>query len=123
MGVEKKIIIGVDIGSVSVNTAVLNRDGNIYETQYIRHYGQPIETVVITLHELIEKYSFDTISGISVTGSAGKIVSELLGGSFNNEIITITKAISLLYPDIKTVIELGGEDSKLMILKKHGKLA
>lgn len=111
-----KLIIGMDVGSVSVNTAVLDKNCNIYETDYIRHFGQPIETVIISFQKILDKYGSENISGVSVTGSAGEIISELLGASFNNEVITVTKAISKLYPYIRTVIELGGEDSKYMLL-------
>ncbi len=121
MSVDDNIVIGIDVGSVSVNTAVLGNDGKIYDTDYIRHYGQLIETVIGVFQKILEKYSQERISGISVTGSAGEIISELLGAGFNNEVIAVTKAVGRLYPQIKTVIELGGEDSKFMLLNTEQK--
>ena len=115
----EQVLIGIDVGSVSVNIAILGRSGIIYKTSYVRHYGLPIETVISSLKKVLDEYESDRIAGISATGSAGKIISELLGASFNNEVIAVAKAIGKLYPHIKTVIELGGEDSKLMILSSN----
>ena len=121
MRINDNVIVGIDVGSVSVNTAVLGRSGNVYETSYIRHYGQPLETVINSFQKILDKNNYEEISSVSVTGSAGEIISELLGASFNNEVITVAKAIGHLYPQIKTVIELGGEDSKFIILNPDQK--
>ncbi len=121
MRINEDIVVGIDVGSVSVNTAVLGRSGNVYETSYIRHYGQPLETVINSFQKILDKYNCEEISSVSVTGSAGEIISELLGASFNNEVIAVAKAIGHLHPEIKTVIELGGEDSKFMILNPDKK--
>ena len=108
MEVREKIIIGIDVGSVSVNTAVLERSCRVCDTDYTRHYGQPIETVIKSFEKILDSYDSESIAAVSLTGSAGEIVSELLGASFNNEVITVTKAVWQLYPDIRKIIELGG---------------
>ena len=111
------VIIGLDSGSVATKTAVLDLNGNILDETYDRHYGQPIETAVRVLRSLINTYGKDRISNVPVTGTTGKIIAELLGTPYSNEVISVTTAVGRLYPEIRTVIEMGGEDSKLIILK------
>ncbi len=59
-----------------------------------------------------------SIKGIAITGTGGKLATELIGGIFVNEIIAQATSTGILYPEAKTVIEIGGEDSKLIILEK-----
>ena len=59
-----------------------------------------------------------SISGIAITGSGGKLATDLIGGIFVNEIIAQATSAGILFPEARTVIEIGGEDSKLIILEK-----
>src|SRR4030066_1499452 len=102
--------IGLDAGSVSVKLAVLDRDGNILETKYLRHKGDPIRVS----YELLKDYALP--AALSVTGSAGKLISQALGIGHINEVVALSYSTGKLYPDIRTVIEVGGEDSKLILL-------
>ena len=61
----------------------------------------------------------EILSGIAVTGSGGKLATDLIGGIFVNEIIAQATSAGILYPEARTVIEIGGEDSKLIILEKN----
>lgn len=102
--------IGLDAGSVSVKVAVLDGDGNILETKYLRHKGDPVRVS----YELLKKYTLS--AALSVTGSAGKLISQALGIGHINEVVALSHSTGKLYPDIRTVIEVGGEDSKLILL-------
>jgi len=110
------VYIGLDIGSVSVNAVVLTHDRKIQQEHYRRTFGQPVETTLKVLSDITSKISCDNIKAIAVTGSGGMMISRLLGCFLVNEIIAQSKATSVLYPDIRSIIEIGGEDSKLILL-------
>ena len=111
--------IGLDIGSVSLNTVLLNDKNEIIEDFYDYVHGKPFDKLLERLGSLLEKYPAETIDGISLTGTGGKLAAELIGGNFVNEIIAQSAATGRLYPDARTVIEIGGEDSKLIMLEKE----
>ncbi|UCC66728.1 MAG: CoA activase, partial [Deltaproteobacteria bacterium] len=112
--------LGIDVGSVSANTVVMNRAGNVLEEYYTRLRGQPLRTVKGILEEILARIPAEKVGGIAFTGTGGKLLAELLGGGFYNEIIAQAKAIERLYPQVKTIIDIGGEDSKLIILEREG---
>ncbi len=107
-----KRYIGIDAGSVSVKYAVLDNQGNILETKYVRHKGNPL----ITSYELLRDLYTD--SYLSVTGSAGKLIARAFGIQPVNEVVALSYSTKRLYPDVRTVVEMGGEDSKLILLEK-----
>ena len=113
------VFLGFDIGSVSLNTVVIDEKNNILEEHYDYIYGRPFNVLKDRLFSLMEKYTDESIRGIALTGTGGKLASSLIGGVFVNEIIAQATSTSILYPDAKTVIEIGGEDSKLIILEKN----
>ncbi len=110
--------LGIDIGSVSINTAVIDENNNILEEFYDYVHGRPFNVLKERLSSVLEKYPAETIRGIAITGSGGKLATELIGGVFVNEIIAQATSAGILYPEARTVIEIGGEDSKLIILEK-----
>ncbi|MGA1825928.1 MAG: acyl-CoA dehydratase activase [bacterium] len=119
-----KIILSLDIGSVSVNLALVEDDKQILRTSYYRHYGRPLETVYSVLDELSahDTERASRISLIAVTGTAGQIISKILEGFFINEIIAQARSVSYFYPHVNTIIEIGGADSKLILLQRDEKL-
>lgn len=110
-----KRFIGLDAGSVSVKIVLLNGEGCILESHYIRHYGQPLKSTL----EILEKLG--DAEAIGITGSAGKLIAQIIGIEPINEIIAHVYALRALHPEARTVIELGGEDSKFIILE-NGKV-
>ena len=121
---SKDIMLGLDIGSVSVNVVIMDNDAIVLDEQYHRIQGKPIQTVIFALGGVLEHFPAERFKGIAVTGTGGKLVAELLGASFINEIVAQSKAISELYHEVRTVIEMGGEDSKLLIMgEEHGEIA
>ena len=117
---DKRLYLGIDIGSVSVDTVILDRRGEILEDHYDRIAGQPIATVVRVLREIFTRHSPEQIAGVAATGSGGRLIVSLLGGDFVNEVIAQAKAIARFYPDVRTVIEMGGQDSKLLLMTRDG---
>ncbi len=115
--VERDLYLGIDVGSVSVKVVLLDAQRNILERHYVRSKGQPMHTVLRTLKDLGNRYSLDRVAHLAVTGSGGKLAAQLLGGALVNEIVAQTMAVGRFQPEVRTVIEIGGEDSKLMMLR------
>ncbi|MBI4827282.1 MAG: CoA activase [Nitrospinae bacterium] len=116
---NKQVWIGLDIGSVSVKGAVVNAQGELLLHEYKRSHGQPIPTTIAVLSGLIAKSQGARIAHIGVTGTAGELIASLTGGAFINEIVAQSTTISRLYPHVRTLVEMGGEDSKLLMFKEE----
>ena len=105
---DSKFYLGFDIGSVSLNTAVIDENNNILEEHYDYVHGKPFNVLKDRLSSVLEKYPPKTIKGIAITGTGGKLATGLIGGVFVNEIIAQATSTGRLFPDVKTVIEIGG---------------
>ncbi len=114
---NSEVWIGLDIGSVSVKGAVTDSENKILTHIYRRSYGQPVPTTITVLKEILTAIDGREISGVGVTGSAGELIASLTGGKFTNEIVAQSKAVTTLYPHIRTLVEMGGEDSKMLMFK------
>jgi predicted CoA-substrate-specific enzyme activase len=108
--------LGIDIGSISLNTVVINDEKKVIRNRYDYCHGKPFHRLREVLGELIEQYSDYNIATLSLTGTGGKLASELVGGHYVNEIIAQSTSVSELYPEAQTIIEMGGEDSKLIFM-------
>jgi predicted CoA-substrate-specific enzyme activase len=109
-------IIGLDAGSVSVKVVVLGASGRVLHRQYKNHRGHPLPVALDILKMLTGRD--DCL--LAITGSAGKLIAEILGVKPLNEIVAQAYATKKLHPHIKTIIEMGGEDSKLILLDGEG---
>ena len=109
--------LGLDVGSVSAKAVLIDESKKVVEEHYTRTKGQPLETVLQVLTEILTRIPAERIQSVSVTGTAGKLVAELLGAEFVNEVIAQAKSTSYFHPEVKTVIEMGGEDSKLLLIE------
>lgn len=116
----KSLYLGIDVGSVSANTVVMDDRREVLEEHYTRIKGQPLQTVQKVLEEILQRIPQEDFRSLSFTGIGGKLLSELLGGNFVNEIIAHAKAVQHFYPQIRTIIDIGGEDSKLILLEEEG---
>ncbi len=108
--------LGIDIGSVSCKLAVLDDQNRMPYSRYQRTHGRPMETAFSMLSKLLEVIPSDRISSIAGTGSAGRSLCELLEIDFVNELICQSAAIRHLHPAVRTLIEMGGQDSKVIFL-------
>jgi predicted CoA-substrate-specific enzyme activase len=112
--------VGVDIGSVSVNLVVVDEKGGIIEDRYLRHRGKPMHRAGELLEEIAKRYN-GAIDFVATTGTGSKMVAPLVGASFTNEIISLTKAFHYLCPQAASVVDIGGEDSKFIVFEKDTK--
>jgi predicted CoA-substrate-specific enzyme activase len=111
--------LGLDIGSVSLNTVLMDEINEVVEEHYDFIQGKPFHVLLHRLEALLEKYPAGNIRVTAITGSGGKTASEIVGGFYVNEIIAQATAVSRLYPETKTIIEIGGEDSKIILLDRE----
>jgi len=105
--------IGLDIGSTTIKTAVIDADGVLVYHSYERHLSDIKATLSKVLAKVLDK--FDDF-GIMVTGSGGISASSWLGIPFIQEVVAGVKAIETYIPDCDVAIELGGEDAKITYL-------
>jgi predicted CoA-substrate-specific enzyme activase len=108
--------IGLDAGSVSVKVVVLDERGGKGEGHYHPHRGHPVEVAL----ELLESVAGGEQCTLSITGSAGRLLADKLGIVPVNEIVAQSYGTGKLYPHIHTIIEMGGEDSKLILMDESG---
>lgn len=113
----EEYFLGIDIGSVSVKVVLLDKEEQIAYHSYKRSEGQPLLVLKQELEKLFQSISYQKIKHAAITGSGGKKAKELLGAFFVNEVIAQIKAAKILCPDAKTIIEMGGQDSKLILLE------
>jgi predicted CoA-substrate-specific enzyme activase len=116
-----KIYLGVDVGSVSTNLVMLDSENRVLASEYLRTRGQPIQVVQEGLRALGPLMpSGAVIGGVGVTGSARSLIGVAVGADvIKNEITAHAIAADLVMPGVQTVLELGGQDSKIIILR-HG---
>jgi predicted CoA-substrate-specific enzyme activase len=112
--------LGVDVGSVSTNLVVIDDQDQLLVEQYLRTNGKPIQTVQEGLHAIGQELPADVeIAGAATTGSARYLTSLIVGADIvKNEITAHAIASSALAEDVKTIIEIGGQDSKIIILRE-----
>lgn len=109
------------MGSVSTNIVTLDKDGQVIHSQYIRTNGQPIETVKNGLRELGKKFAGQVkVGGVGTTGSGRQLVGVMVGADVvKNEITAHATATTQVVPDVRTIFEIGGQDSKLIIVENQ----
>ncbi|ADL13733.1 acyl-CoA dehydratase activase [Acetohalobium arabaticum] len=111
--------LGIDVGSVSINIVILDTDGEVIKKSYLRTKGQPIEVVQQGLKDLSQSLPDDLeIAGVGTTGSGRNLIGVIVGAdTIKNEITAHAVAASHILPEVRTVLEIGGQDSKLTILR------
>ncbi len=106
--------MGIDLGSVSLNVVVIDEARDIKASMYRRTDGRPLVILRDCLEELGK--DFKTFYGIIATGSGRKLVGNIVTVPDVNEIVTQARATCYFHPFARTIIEIGGQDSKLIFL-------
>jgi predicted CoA-substrate-specific enzyme activase len=111
--------LGIDVGSVSTNIVCIDSKDKVIETLYIKTHGNPIASVKTGLKQMQSKLQKKAkIYGVGVTGSARHLIAAMVGADLiKNEITAHARATLHFYPHAKTIIEIGGQDSKIIILR------
>lgn len=114
----KQCYLGIDIGSISTKGVIIDSDNNIIVSDYIWTEGNPINAVRKLIEIFKNKLPSDYIvKGIGTTGSARKLIGLMLDANIvKNEITAHAVGTSSLYPNVRTILEIGGQDSKIILL-------
>lgn len=116
----EKAYLGIDIGSISTKGVIIDSNNNIIASEYIETNGNPIKAVknlIRLLKEGVDNNKYRVVS-VGTTGSARKLIGTLLSASIiKNEITAHAIGTTSIIPDVKTIFEIGGQDSKIIILK------
>ena len=110
--------LGIDVGSVSTNLVLTDLEGHIIRKLYLRTGGQPIRSLMEGLREITAGQKNPTIVGAGATGSGRELAGVIAGADIiKNEITAHAVAAQRVVPGVKTILEIGGQDSKIIILK------
>jgi predicted CoA-substrate-specific enzyme activase len=116
MAQSGKFQLGIDIGSTTVKAVFLGENDRILWKRYERHNARQPELVLEFL-KLLEQQFGKFQCEMYVTGSGGRMIAPLISGHYIQEVNAVTYAVEKLYPDAGSVIELGGQDAKVIIWK------
>lgn len=121
---KKEAFLGIDIGSVSCKFVLMDIDGELLTSVFLRNRGSPIDSAKAGMAELREKIEQNPdlqdyiIKCCGTTGSARYLTKAVVGGDLaKTEIIAHAVATQSMYPDVRTILEIGGQDSKIIILR------
>lgn len=113
----KECYLGIDIGSISTKGVIIDNDNNILSSSYIWTEGNPIEAVkkLLGILKVPEGY---ILKGIGTTGSARKLIGLMVNANIvKNEITAHAIGTLTFYPNVKTILEIGGQDSKIILIR------
>lgn len=115
----KKAYLGIDIGSISTKGVIIDKGNNLLSSVYLWTKGNPLKAVKEVLKVLQKEMPINyQIVGVGTTGSARKLIGTILGANIiKNEITAHAIGTLSKYPDIRTIIEIGGQDSKIILIK------
>ena len=109
--------IGIDIGSTTIKCVVLDDEGNLIHKSYERHFAMITEKTRQVIRTLIDQFHITEPVVCAISGSAGMGLAEKAGLPFVQEVYATKVAMSHRLPEADVVIELGGEDAKILFLK------
>ena len=114
-----KTYLGVDIGSISTNLAVIDESSRVIAKRYLMTAGRPIEAVRQGLEEIYQEIGDRIeIAGVGTTGSGRYMIADYIGADIvKNEITAQATAAAFIDKDVDTIFEIGGQDSKYISLK------
>jgi predicted CoA-substrate-specific enzyme activase len=115
----RKWTLGVDIGSVTLKIVLLDETHELVYQSYTRTTGRPLDTLIDEIKIMRSKIAPDTsISAVGTTGSGRFLAAAFLGSDVVKNEITAHAVGALHYnPEIRTIIEIGGQDSKIIHIK------
>ncbi len=113
------VYLGIDVGSVTTKLAVIDTNGVPVDCYMIRTSGQPVKAVQIGMKKIYSQAKTDyNVLGVGTTGSGRNLAGALVGADIiKNEITAHAVAASTYVPDVQTILEIGGQDSKIIILR------
>ena len=114
---NKTLHVGLDVGSTTVKIIVMDENQNTIHKDYQRHFSDTKNTVCNVLENLAKMFPENTFT-IALTGSGAMSASKFLGVEFIQEVVSCKRAVEKYIPQTDVVIELGGEDAKIIYFDK-----
>ncbi|MDD3237609.1 MAG: acyl-CoA dehydratase activase [Candidatus Gastranaerophilales bacterium] len=113
------VYLGIDVGSVTTKIALVDEKGKFVDSYMVRTSGQPVKAVQTGLRHIIEQALCEySVMGVGTTGSGRNLAGALVGADIiKNEITAHAVAASTYVPGVQTILEIGGQDSKIIILR------
>lgn len=108
--------IGIDIGSTTAKIVAVDEAENVLFSKYERHNANAKDVVVSVLEELVAQCGEADVS-VRLTGSVGMGFSEKHSFPFVQEVVAAAKAVRKYYPATSSLIDIGGEDAKVVFFK------
>lgn len=111
--------LGIDIGSISTKGVIIDKENNILASSYLYTNGSPFDATISVINDLKKQVNDEMkIVGIGTTGSARKLIGTILNATvIKNEITAHAIGTLSKYPDVKTILEIGGQDSKIVLIE------
>ena len=106
--------VGLDVGSTTVKIIVMDKNKNTLYKNYQRHFSDTKNTVCNVLEDLANKISSNIQFTLALTGSGAMSAAKFLGVDFIQEVVSCKRAVEKYIPKTDVVIELGGEDAKII---------
>jgi len=118
---KNNLVIGIDVGSVSSSLVVMDKDNNVVMVDYRRTCGRPVEILLGQIEKALDMFGAGLIRQAAATGSGGRLIAGLMKVPFVNEVPAQAAAVGFLLPELPraTVIEMGGQDSKLLFINRE----
>lgn len=115
---QDDMFLGVDVGSVTTKIVLIDAGGNVVAEKYLRNRGGPIAALQEGFRMLLREGLVDSVRMVGTTGSGRQLAAVITGAdTVKNEISSHAKAASFMFPDVGTVIDIGGQDSKIIFFK------
>lgn len=117
--IGKSLYLGIDVGSVSINIVLIDEKYNLLEKLYLRTQGKPIQIIKEGLEEISHALPPNfRIAGVGTTGSGRELANAMVSADVvKNEITAHGTAVLNFIPDAQTILEIGGQDSKIILLR------
>jgi predicted CoA-substrate-specific enzyme activase len=111
--------LGIDIGSTTVKYVLCDENFNIIQKAYTPHDTKQAPTLLRLLEELSQTHpdAYNRIDKVYITGSGATRIAPTINARFVQEVNAVVLAVEHLHPDVKAVVELGGQDAKIMHFK------
>ena len=116
----KQAYMGIDVGSISTKGVIIDDDNRILSSEYIWTEGNPIGAVKRLVRRLEQPFDKENyrIVATGTTGSARKLVGTIVGATIvKNEITAHAVGTTTFYPQVRTILEIGGQDSKIILVE------
>ena len=116
----REAYMGIDIGSISTKGVILDGKNEILASEYIWTEGDPIgaaKRLIASLEQQFDKKNYKIVA-TGTTGSARKLVGSITGATMiKNEITAHAVGTTTFYPEVRTILEIGGQDSKIILVE------